>query len=110
MSRTFIFLSSRRPPRPTLFPSTTLFRSTARGAGYRSPIDLLARSGLGRAVLTRLAEADAFRSLGEPRQDGAAKARRSEEHTSELQSQFHLVCRPLPEKKKTMKFSATFTA
>ena len=36
----------------------------ARGAGYRSPIDLLARSGLGRAVLTRLAEADAFRSLG----------------------------------------------
>ena len=35
----------------------------ARGAGYRSPIDLLARSGLGRAVLTRLAEADAFRSL-----------------------------------------------
>jgi error-prone DNA polymerase len=36
----------------------------ARGAGYRSPVDLLARSGLGRAVLTRLAEADAFRSLG----------------------------------------------
>ena len=36
----------------------------ARGAGYRSPLDLLARSGLGRAVLTRLAEADAFRSLG----------------------------------------------
>ncbi len=35
----------------------------ARGAGYRSPADLLARSGLGRAVLTRLAEADAFRSL-----------------------------------------------
>jgi error-prone DNA polymerase len=36
----------------------------ARGSGYRSAIDLLARSGLGRAVLTRLAEADAFRSLG----------------------------------------------
>jgi error-prone DNA polymerase len=36
----------------------------ARGAGYRSPVDLLARAGLGRSVLTRLAEADAFRSLG----------------------------------------------
>jgi len=35
-----------------------------RGSGYRSPVDLLARSGLGRSVLTRLAEADAFRSLG----------------------------------------------
>src|SRR2546430_4419852 len=67
------FLMIRRPPRSTLFPYTTLFRS------LRFDIDLLARRLLG-----------ATDWLGE---------RRSEEHTSELQSQSNLVCRLLLEKK-----------
>src|SRR2546430_13252543 len=69
----------RRPPRSTLFPYTTLFRSRAahRGGAARG-----ARGGAGR---------------GQPR--SAARVR-SEEHTSELQSQSNLVCRLLLEKKK----------
>src|SRR2546422_5614190 len=71
----------RRPPRSTLFPYTTLFRS-----------DLL-RVGLGRQEgLEHLH----FRELVL----GAVPATRSEEHTSELQSRLHLVCRLLLEKKK----------
>src|SRR2546430_11492991 len=66
----------RRPPRSTLFPYTTLFRSTL--AGLRRP--------------GRLPDRGAAQSSGG----------RSEEHTSELQSQSNLVCRLLPEKKKTM--------
>src|SRR5438876_8860677 len=65
----------RRPPRSTLFPYTTLFRSRC-------------RVGLAEAAL-----------LGRRRR-GVAVLRRSEEHTSELQSPVHLVCRLLLEKKK----------
>src|SRR2546430_10465860 len=69
----------RRPPRSTLFPYTTLFRSCLR---------------------FRLEERLAL-LLGEQRRDvGRALAHRSEEHTSELQSQSNLVCRLLLEKKK----------
>src|SRR2546422_7755032 len=76
----FFFLMIRRPPRSTLFPYTTLFRSpgTAHQAGGSAPVE--------RAVS---AEGRAEGSLG-----------RSEEHTSELQSRLHLVCRLLLEKKK----------
>src|SRR6266481_6587439 len=74
----FFFLMIRRPPRSTLFPYTTLFRSADRARRRRVP--------RGR----RLGRADA----------GADADGRSEEHTSELQSQFHLVCRLLLEKKK----------
>src|SRR6201985_3916806 len=71
------FLMIRRPPRSTLFPYTTLFRSVAdRVSQFGGEI---------RQVLVH--------RLPEERLD------RSEEHTSELQSQFHLVCRLLPEKK-----------
>src|SRR2546430_13060188 len=77
----------RRPPRSTLFPYTTLFRS-------RDRVQLLrhedARHGRGR-------DAD----NGRP---GACRAR-SEEHTSELQSQSNLVCRLLLEKKKKLMIS-----
>src|SRR5687768_18257472 len=66
----------RRPPRSTLFPYTTLFRSIAGNAMFKSPMLL---------TLTLIA------LLGAPR---------SEEHTSELQSRLHLVCRLLLEKKK----------
>src|SRR5438309_6643440 len=69
----------RRPPRSTLFPYTTLFRS-----GHRDP-----RSSLGQCR----------GAIGVPVPHTNAP-RRSEEHTSELQSQFHLVCRLLLEKKK----------
>src|SRR2546422_7187033 len=75
----------RRPPRSTLFPYTTLFRS-----------ELQVRSRAFRDVEPRPDEA-APRKSREPRYC----ARRSEEHTSELQSRLHLVCRLLLEKKIT---------
>src|SRR3989442_9709543 len=74
----------RRPPRSTLFPYTTLFRSGLQ-RGDR---------GLG------IAQLDALR-LGIDFGDQVAGLDRSEEHTSELQSRPHLVCRLLLEKKKT---------
>src|SRR5262245_63039370 len=72
----------RRPPRSTLFPYTTLFRS--RLIGWSSP-----RSS-----------PPSRRPAPAARCDRAGTARRSEEHTSELQSLRHLVCRLLLEKKK----------
>src|SRR5256885_16121962 len=90
--RFFFFLMIRRPPRSTLFPYTTLFRSRAaplRGGsrGNRSPARdrRKARGGRGTDAST-------------PR-----KPPRSEEHTSELQSPCNLVCRLLLEKKKKHK-------
>src|SRR5438309_3566935 len=81
----FFFLMIRRPPRSTLFPYTTLFRSSS--CAPSSDPDT--------------------RDLG-PSADRRLSAERSEEHTSELQSQFHLVCRLLLEKKKTAKRSAHY--
>src|SRR2546427_4393383 len=80
----------RRPPRSTLFPYTTLFRSGGRVAGRQ-----LARDRRQQGSARGSAEAD--RAAG-ARSAGAG--RRSEEHTSELQSQSNLVCRLLLEKKK----------
>src|SRR2546428_9623993 len=78
----------RRPPRSTLFPYTTLFRSLFRGARGRG------RRARGRAA--RRAATPASRSaICVPRE-------RSEEHTSELQSRSDLVCRLLLEKKKNL--------
>src|SRR2546425_5733679 len=90
----FFFLMIRRPPRSTLFPYTTLFRScTARGAtpgrrlrAYLRPEDIVARpiaAGDSNVLESRI-----------------QKIERSEEHTSELQSLAYLVCRLLLEKKK----------
>src|SRR2546422_3734206 len=73
----FFFLMIRRPPRSTLFPYTTLFRS-----------------------LARLLQHEALTRRAEQRLDLAQEQKRSEEHTSELQSRLHLVCRLLLEKKK----------
>src|SRR3712207_8575118 len=85
----------RRPPRSTLFPYTTLFRSAIRGGHQRR----------GRRVLRHLRDGD--RRAGPVRRvrGGAADLHsrirmRSEEHTSELQSRQYLVCRLLLEKKK----------
>src|SRR5437870_6422867 len=74
----FFFLMLRRPPRSTLFPYTTLFRSIA-----HVPLGEI-RHGAHGGV------------------DGVFRGARSEEHTSELQSRGHLVCRLLLEKKKTI--------
>src|SRR5262245_63008076 len=79
----FFFLIIRRPPRSTLFPYTTLFRSVMRRIGR--PVDL---NGLWPKYLVAV--------NGTP----SATLPRSEEHTSELQSLRHLVCRLLLEKKK----------
>src|SRR5437660_9782601 len=77
----------RRPPRSTLFPYTTLFRSRRSKASRTSRSK--ARSAIGSTTT-------AFRARIKPRS-------RSEEHTSELQSRGHLVCRLLLEKKKRKK-------
>src|SRR2546422_1818607 len=88
----------RRPPRSTLFPYTTLFRSHAAplhhrpGAAARGP-----RAARSRRGPTRPSESDT--DPGETR---------SEEHTSELQSRLHLVCRLLLEKKKKLKKNAPY--
>src|SRR2546430_7130258 len=89
----------RRPPRSTLFPYTTLFRSTASTAD--APwVDL---PSLERAVLPGLTPTEGTCTVSirnDPRTaDGVIV--RSEEHTSELQSQSNLVCRLLLEKKKS---------
>src|SRR5689334_23552857 len=92
----------RRPPRSTLFPYTTLFRSAQRPC--RGPAEVEGLQGgryRRRADLRRTG-----RHADEVRSATAAESeclRRSEEHTSELQSQFHLVCRLLLEKKKQKK-------
>src|SRR5689334_24708895 len=96
----------RRPPRSTLFPYTTLFRSAV-GGHVGLQLELLARA-LDRGGDQRVVFDDQkFRhrpTLGRCRGEGKlvryAGCGRSEEHTSELQSQFHLVCRLLLEKKK----------
>src|SRR2546427_4461312 len=88
----------RRPPRSTLFPYTTLFRSLRSLPGLLPVLErrLAGPHHAGRRVreLRRLHGAD------RAEQRDAARHRRSEEHTSELQSQSNLVCRLLLEKKK----------
>src|SRR5205809_6552035 len=86
----FFFLMIRRPPRSTLFPYTTLFRSH-RTSGLERALHQIER-----AHERRLGELESAERLLEPGEGGG----RSEEHTSELQSRLHLVCRLLLEKKK----------
>src|SRR5688572_32097241 len=96
----FFFLLIRRPPRSTLFPYTTLFRSRGvrgarggrRGQGRGGGVD-----ASGGAARHEREGTQGERGLGE------AASVRSEEHTSELQSQSNLVCRLLLEKKKKKK-------
>src|SRR5258708_19116792 len=89
----------RRPPRSTLFPYTTLFRSpnsSAQSAERSTPAD--ARPPPRATAALRARPRPAPRQS--TRRARAALAERSEEHTSELQSPDHLVCRLLLEKKK----------
>src|SRR5687768_17828006 len=95
----------RRPPRSTLFPYTTLFRSA--DAARRRLADAVLHAAVqphrdqragtaAPALRPRPRDADRLSDRGRGRRAGA----RSEEHTSELQSRLHLVCRLLLEKKK----------
>src|SRR3712207_7158048 len=95
MYRIFFFLMIRRPPRSTLFPYTTLFRSSVRGVEADGERRLQVVPGVG-------AERDVGVGLQDPRHLVDPPGHdRSEEHTSELQSRQYLVCRLLLEKKKT---------
>src|SRR2546425_6514446 len=92
----------RRPPRSTLFPYTTLFRSETIKVGeaglLRRPVDLV-----GREHDRPAGAAEDARDLGVERRRPVPSVHRSEEHTSELQSLAYLVCRLLLEKKKKKK-------
>src|SRR5260370_32749562 len=90
----------RRPPRSTLFPYTTLFRSRCGWLGGESSSSV--------TVPTRLSLSKAPRTIRSPRSAAASEPSqnvslvgRSEEHTSELQSHLNIVCRLLLEKKNT---------
>src|SRR5689334_23914531 len=87
----------RRPPRSTLFPYTTLFRSRRRSPERSRELRAAAPGVCGFLHAAHPAAAEE----GKRASGDARSAQRSEEHTSELQSQFHLVCRLLLEKKKT---------
>src|SRR5438067_7821157 len=94
----------RRPPRSTLFPYTTLFRSRPLGVACAAIASLVAIV-VGLVWLTAY-----FRKVGSfMRFHTSGRGRRSEEHTSELQSRFDLVCRLLLEKKKNEKLSIPAT-
>src|SRR2546429_4737780 len=82
----------RRPPRSTLFPYTTLFRSDA--CSFCAP--------------GRTGSTEGSTMHGPPARTGDNASARSEEHTSELQSRLHLVCRLLLEKKKNSKVRHIF--
>src|SRR3712207_8033970 len=94
------FLMIRRPPRSTLFPYTTLFRST-RGATSCTRSAGAPSSRRTRTSCQRFTARGSPSAEARPQQRGAPpKSSRSEEHTSELQSRQYLVCRLLLEKKK----------
>src|SRR5256884_6761113 len=89
----------RRPPRSTLFPYTTLFRSKELGVclvdigGGTTDLAVFANGAIRHTAVIPIA--------GDQVTNDIAVSMRSEEHTSELQSRLHPACPPLPEKKKT---------
>src|SRR3712207_8436617 len=90
----------RRPPRSTLFPYTTLFRSREHDAArdVSGIVEMLAGTRL--ELLGAIVEEGRPHAAGKQERHADATAERSEEHTSELQSRQYLVCRLLLEKKK----------
>src|SRR5256885_13153265 len=92
----FFFLMIRRPPRSTLFPYTTLFRSEQRRSGGRRSGGQTQTAAVGWAKSDALIRADVLHAT----RATIRPIDRSEEHTSELQSPCNLVCRLLLEKKK----------
>src|SRR2546430_10389974 len=95
----FFFLMIRRPPRSTLFPYTTLFRSYTQGQFFQRMATPAERNGdFSQSVYNSVTNQPVF--IFQHFDPG-----RSEEHTSELQSQSNLVCRLLLEKKKKIVLS-----
>src|SRR2546422_5071356 len=93
----FFFLMIRRPPRSTLFPYTTLFRSTC---GLRREVRRHPRCEDGERDESIPHHESSWSWIHDAECSRRAHRPRSEEHTSELQSRLHLVCRLLLEKKK----------
>src|SRR2546422_6052642 len=98
----------RRPPRSTLFPYTTLFRSVLKLAAATGAEDRAGGLNTKGRGFVNIADLDTWRAwfppaatLARTRLRWSFNGKRSEEHTSELQSRLHLVCRLLLEKKKT---------
>src|SRR2546430_6441822 len=98
--RSFFFLMIRRPPRSTLFPYTTLFRSQREVGEQNDEQVRQQREEYGPHLLIQQHER-LHLDRDEHLDTDVAPGLRSEEHTSELQSQSNLVCRLLLEKKKT---------
>src|SRR3989449_8217714 len=94
----------RRPPRSTLFPYTTLFRSRRIPADERNRIPLALR-----CLLVEHDDGLVLVDTGLGNKEDEKFKDRSEEHTSELQSRLHLVCRLLLEKKKKKTRALTYT-
>src|SRR3712207_8215440 len=92
----------RRPPRSTLFPYTTLFRSARIGEEVRARWPVCRVAIIHRTGHLAVGEASVVIAVSAPRRHPAFESR-SEEHTSELQSRQYLVCRLLLEKKKTQR-------
>src|SRR3712207_8183831 len=87
----------RRPPRSTLFPYTTLFRSSR----FSRSVSSARRPSLSHRVAQSASERPASQGAAGAPRAASRSAARSEEHTSELQSRQYLVCRLLLEKKQT---------
>src|SRR3712207_8466901 len=96
-SSMFFFLMIRRPPRSTLFPYTTLFRSWT-PIGSRFSIEQMMTTLSLRSRITSISYS--FHPMTDCSTSTSVTGERSEEHTSELQSRQYLVCRLLLEKKK----------
>src|SRR3712207_7190179 len=100
----------RRPPRSTLFPYTTLFRSQDRRGELRAVGRIREVLGLKRhRVAVARVELDPGLIGGDRQHAAAGRIARSEEHTSELQSRQYLVCRLLLENKNKIHFTADYT-
>src|SRR3712207_8558775 len=91
----------RRPPRSTLFPYTTLFRSGAGHTVHKSRVEAVEMHAVSVRAAVREMNANNI-ALGGAQRRARHATIRSEEHTSELQSRQYLVCRLLLEKKKEL--------
>src|SRR3712207_8231926 len=98
----FFFLMIRRPPRSTLFPYTTLFRSSSTVDMSVDPVRYLCQTDFRLGEVIRSVGKYSIKTTNDPFLSLTRSIIRSEEHTSELQSRQYLVCRLLLEKKKNI--------
>src|SRR3712207_7895753 len=102
----FFFLMIRRPPRSTLFPYTTLFRSAGVANPLLAALAAPAYAMWGAYLVSRVLRTPDLRGEAIKEIEGQLEEVRSEEHTSELQSRQYLVCRLLLEKKNSIPWFA----